>query len=141
MAERTADAAEQQLKRLAELQNQYAMRLPTISDRLSEKFIRPLTIDRIRSLIDPAAEEARQGTDSPAAFQLLEQEASELAQEPCGAGLDLPDWLELLAQEVDRVCNRENTWDFTADSSIDQPWTPLTWEEIQSQLTDWDAES
>jgi hypothetical protein len=138
MADRTADVAEQQLKRLAELQNQYAMRLPTIADRLSERFIRPLTIDRIRSLIAPAADEARQGT-APAAFSLLEQEASELAQEPCGAGLDLPDWLEQLGQEVDRVCNRENTWDFTADASNDLPWVRLTWEEIQTQLTDWEG--
>ncbi len=138
MADRTNDAAEQQLKRLAELQNQYAMRLPTISDRLSERFIRPLTIDRIRSLIEPAATEARQGLP-PEAFLLLEQEASELAQEPCGAGLDLPDWLELLAQEVDRVCNRENTWEFTTDTTADMPWVRLTWEEIQAQLTDWDV--
>jgi hypothetical protein len=139
MAERTADAAEQQIKRLTDLQNQYAMRLPTIADRLSEKFTRPLTIDRIRSLVEPAAEEARQGLD-PAAFSLLEQEASELAHEPCGAGLDLPDWLELVAQEVDRVCNRETTWDAIPDATDNLPWARLTWEELQSQLTDWDAQ-
>ncbi|MCC7086265.1 MAG: hypothetical protein IT427_14775 [Pirellulales bacterium] len=139
MAERTSDVAEQQIKRLADLQTEYAMRLPTIADRLSERFIRPLTIDRIRSLVAPAAEEARQGSPTTT-FPLLEQEASELAHEPCGAGLDLPDWLELVAQEVDRVCNRETTWDVIPDAAAEQPWVRLSWEEIQSQLTDWDAE-
>ena len=56
MAERTSDVADQQLERLAKLQTQYGMRLPTIADRLSERFVRPLAIDRVRALVAPAAE-------------------------------------------------------------------------------------
>ncbi len=59
MAQRTADAADQQLARLAELQTKYGMRLPTIADRLSERFVRPLVIDRVRALVAPSADEAR----------------------------------------------------------------------------------
>ena len=139
MAERTGDAAEQQLARLAELQNKYAMRLPTIADRLSERFIRPLLIDRVRALVAPAAEEARYSRP-PNAFALLSQEAGELAEEPCGAGLDLPDWLELLEDEVEKVTDRARGWDPSADDAPNElPWHKLTWDEIQSQLTDWDV--
>jgi hypothetical protein len=139
MAERTGDAAEQQLARLAELQNKYAMRLPTIADRLSERFIRPLLIDRVRALVAPAAEEARYSRP-PNAFALLAQEAGELAEEPCGAGLDLPDWLELLEDEVEKVTDRARGWDPSADEApYELPWHKLTWDEIQSQLTDWDV--
>jgi hypothetical protein len=138
MAERTADAADQQLKRLGDLQTQYAMRLPTIADRLSERFVRPLAIDRVRALVGPSAEEARSGSP-PAAFSLLEQEAGELAQEPCGAGLDLPDWLEGLEDEVDLVSAGARSWNPSTDAVNNLPWVRLTWDEIQSQLTDWDT--
>ncbi len=123
MAQRTADAADQQLARLAELQNKYAMRLPTIADRLSERFVRPLVIDRVRALVAPAAEEARRDL-APNALALLEQEAGELAEEPCGAGLDLPDWLELLEDEVEKVTDCTRGWDVTAanDALGDLPW-------------------
>ncbi len=138
MAERTADTADQQLKRLNDLQIQYAMRLSTVADRLSERFVRPLAIDRVRALVASAAEEGRKSEQS-SAFALLEQETSELAQEPCGAGLDLPDWLEVLEEEVDRVTFAEHVGQHPTDAIENLPWKRLTWEEIQLQLTDWDA--
>ena len=36
----------------------YGMRLPTIADRIAERFIRPLAIDRMRALVRPAMEQA-----------------------------------------------------------------------------------
>jgi hypothetical protein len=138
MAQRTSDVADQQLQRLAKLQAQYGMRLPTIADRLSERFVRPLAIDRVRALVAPAAQEARRGTEANT-FELLEQEAGELAQEPCGAGLDLPDWLETLDEEVNRVSNRLRGYEPVAESFDNLPRIQLSWEEIQSQLSDWDA--
>ena len=128
------------------------MRLASVSDRLQERFVRPLAADRLRALARPAAEEASIGATGSAsassaaepaeqqsAFALLEQEASQLASEPCGAGLDLPDWLEALEEEVTRVAATRHTWDpSSADSLDDLPRTPLSWEEIESQLSDWD---
>ncbi len=77
---------------------------------------------------------------APNAFALLEQEAGELAEEPCGAGLDLPDWLELLEDEVEKVTDSARGWDVSTanDALRDLPWRALDWDEIQSQLTDWD---
>lgn len=139
MIERTNDVADKQLQQLAELQSQSGMRLATVSDRLSERFVRPLSVDRVRALVRPAAEEARRDLP-PTAFALLAQEAGELAQQPCGAGLDLPDWLEALTDEVGSVAAALRHWDPAAAETVDDlPFVQLTWEEIQSQLTDWDT--
>src|SRR5262249_45258380 len=63
MAERTGELADSLAAREEKLRAKYAMRLPTVADRLSERFLRPLTIDRIRTLVRPAVAEARRHTD------------------------------------------------------------------------------
>ncbi len=137
MAKETSATADQQLKRLAELQKKYGMRLSTVADRLGEHFIRPLAIDRVRALVRPAAEEARRGLD-PKAFSQLEAEASELAEEPTGAGLDLPDWLSMLEDEVERASGNAHREE-AAIAALDRlPRVYLSWDEIQRQLTNWE---
>ncbi len=138
MAERTADAADQHLKRLNQLQKKYGMRLPTIADRLAERFVRPLDIDRIRALVKLAAEDARQERASEV-FDILESEASDLAGQPAGAGLDLPDWLVALEEEVDTVCGPTRPQESSPETPPLGPAVKLTWDEIQSQLTNWEV--
>ncbi len=138
MAHRTSDVADQQLARLAKLQTQYGMRISSIADRLGERFVRPLVIDRVRSLVEPAAEEARRG-ESSTAFALLEEEAGQLADEPSGAGLDMPDWLETLAKEVDRVSDKTQRWDADDEPAVNYSWRRLSWDDLQTQLADWNG--
>ena len=47
VAERTAEIAEEHLKRFARLNRRYGMRLPSIAERLEERFVRPLQVDRL----------------------------------------------------------------------------------------------
>jgi hypothetical protein len=51
----------------------------------------------------------------------------------------LPDWLEGLEDEVDLVSAGARSWNPSTDAVNNLPWVRLTWEEIQSQLTDWDT--
>jgi hypothetical protein len=118
------------------LQKKYGMRISTVADRLGEHFIRPLAIDRVRALVRPAAEEARRG-GAPKAFTQLEAEASELAEEPTGAGLDLPDWLSMLEDEVERASGSAYA-DESGFSPDRLPRIHLSWEDIQKQLTNWE---
>ncbi|MDZ4818248.1 MAG: hypothetical protein SGJ20_04660 [Planctomycetota bacterium] len=137
MADRTAETADQHVRRLLQLQKKYGMRLPTVADRLAERFIRPLAIDRIRALVKPAAQQARADSES-LAFEQLELEAGQLAQEPTGAGLDLPDWLVALEDEVDRACSPHRADPFLhAVERLD--WVHLSWQEIQAQLSNWEV--
>ena len=101
MFSNTAEFADDLTAQLHELQRQYGMRLSTVADRIGERFVRPLLIDRICALVEPAMTEAR--THVPAAaFAELEGLLDELTAEPTGVGLDVPVWLERLEVEVDR---------------------------------------
>lgn len=140
VAERTAEVADWHLSRLGELSRRYGMRLPTISDRLEERFVRPLTVDLVRVLVRPAMEEACQGRPS-VAFNLLEQEIRELAQHPTGSGLDVPEWLLALEAEVGQATAAR--WRRSvADSFRVPPGTvALSWEHAHQQLCDWEEDA
>jgi hypothetical protein len=170
LAERTAETADANLARFDELCNKYGIRLPTVAERLGERFTRPLAIDRVRALVAPAIAAAHEAglvrgsagsapissaapADPPRAararvpcpqptahcadpFAVLKQEIADLAQEPAGAGLDLPDWLEALEEEVSTVrCRRRNHRAADdAPRSIQQ--VRLTWDEWQRQIAE-----
>jgi hypothetical protein len=142
LAERTGELADSLQNRGAELRKKYAMRLPTVTDRLAERFTRPLAIDRVRALIKPAMDEVRQcpgGPVSPGnAFELLEQETEELTQEPTGVGLDVPVWLLSLEQEVEQQRRAAIVLDRHDESYLPLEQTPLTMEDVQRQLSGWE---
>ncbi len=86
-------------------------------------------------------EEAQRPTAAdqhPTAFELLEQEAEELAQEPTGVGLDVPPWLAALEQEVDEQLRSRARRTPTAAQRVSLPQKPLSVEEVQQQLTGWE---
>jgi len=118
--QRTAEIAEDHLERFAALSRQYGMRLPSIDQRLQERFIRPLTIDRLRALVPTALEELRHGS-RPKAFELLQAGIEQLTQEPTGVGFDVPNWLQALEDEVDGVQSGDE--DFSAPTI--EPNLPL----------------
>ncbi|HUE74914.1 MAG TPA: hypothetical protein VMP01_28870 [Pirellulaceae bacterium] len=131
LTDRIHDEAEQYLLKLAELQKKYAMRMPTVADRLAERFVRPLTIDRIRALVKPAIDQIRARGACPK-FELLEEETELLTREPTGVGLDVPAWLVALEEEVELEVRpsyqqREETVDFV-------PHVLLTLRQAKKQL-------
>jgi hypothetical protein len=134
LAERTAETADANLARFDELCNQYGIRLPSVAERLGERFTRPLAIDRVRALVGPAVVAAETGDPGP--FNSLKQEIASLALEPAGAGLDLPDWLEALEEEVSAVrCKRRNQQTGPdAPPGVEQ--VRLSWEEWQRQIAE-----
>jgi hypothetical protein len=100
--QRTREIAEDHLRRFAKLSRQYGMRLPSIAERLEERFVRPLEIARLQALVEPAIEELRNGepTQSFAEFQAG---VTPLVEEPAGVGFEVPGWLESLEQEVEEI--------------------------------------
>ncbi len=104
LADRVARESDQYLERLTKLQEKYAMKMPTVADRLNERFVKPMTIDRMRALIRPAMRQLRASDrEESRAFELLVQESHLMMREPTGVGLDIPAWLVMLEEEVDRV--------------------------------------
>jgi hypothetical protein len=134
LAERTAETADATLARFDALCDAYGFRLPSIAERLSERYTRPLAIDRVKALVGPAVAAANSGETAP--IEALQREIASLAQEPAGAGLDLPDWLAALEEEVSAVrCKRRYLREIE-----DGPWrieqVRLTWDDWQQQIAD-----
>ena len=131
-AERTTDAADSHLAQLEKLSQQHGMRLATIADRISERFVRPLLIDRVKALIEPAL--TATGNDRTEAFSTLEREIASLTSEPSGAGLDLPDWLAALEDEVTTARSRFNHQPSSDRLAHHIGQVKLSWQELQEQL-------
>lgn len=131
-AERTSEAADSHQAQLEALFQKHGMRLATIADRISERFVRPLLIDRVKALVDPAL--TATGHDRDSAFATLEREISSLASEPSGAGLDLPDWLAALEDEVTTARSRFNHQPSSDRLAHHIGQVKLTWQELIEQL-------
>jgi hypothetical protein len=108
--------------------------LPSVAERLGERYTRPLAIDRVRALVGPAIEAAE--TSGPISFESLQQEISSLAQEPAGAGLDLPDWLAALEDEVSAVRCRRRHQQGADDGPRRIEQVRLSWDDWQQQIAE-----
>jgi hypothetical protein len=136
--QRTRSMANEHLKRFEQLVKRYGMRLPSVAQRLDERFVRPLDIDRLRALVRPAVEELRAGL-MPVAFTFLEEEIAQLTEEPGGVGFEVPGWLESLEEEVSRLDNRvPDEEEELADADPAMPQVRLSRTEIERQIEEWD---
>ena len=106
--------------------------------------MRPLAIDRVRALVRPAMESMRSAAlrglstaDDESYFSALEQECTELTQEPTGVGLDVPAWLEALESEVETAGQAISHPELAAAVEPPLSQRPLTSEEVTRQLSDW----
>lgn len=121
------------MEKLTEKEAEHAVRLRTIRDRIEERFLRPLALDRLCALVDPAAAEARRGEGEQGdAYRRLSEQLRPLADNPIGVGLDVPQWLRKLRDEVDRVRD--------AATVPPRPAEPvrLTFAELKRQLDEWE---
>jgi hypothetical protein len=142
VAERTSSIAEDHLKRFLRLNRKYGMRLPSIADRLGERFVRPLVVDRLCALIEPAMDEAHAkpqpgvapGGSEPSSFARLEEGIQEFTRDISGAGFDVPAWLEALEQEVDRVLSDGPEEEDLPDPQLPVLQVRLAREEVRRQV-------
>ncbi|HID75314.1 MAG TPA: hypothetical protein EYP56_04880 [Planctomycetaceae bacterium] len=131
--QRTQDVAEEHLKRLNKLTRRHAMRLASVADRVNERFIRPLDVDRACALVEPAIKELENDGPGPNC-QRLEAEVARLAEQPSGAGFDLPPWLESLQDQVERLTNPILAVRHQAPIWPDIPQIPLSLEQLAATL-------
>ena len=111
------------------------MKMPTVADRLNERFVKPMTIDRMRALIRPAIRQLRANDEEEShAFELLVQESHLMMREPTGVGLDIPAWLVMLEDEVDRVLQNNRVIPQVQRLERSVPAIVIPFTQIQSQL-------
>jgi hypothetical protein len=154
---KTEDMAARHLAELARLERQYGMRLPSVTNHLEEQFVKPLTVNKMVALIGPTCTEAQwppapppppkparsrskaaAATPMPSAFRRLQFLVEEYLKTTSGSGLEVPPWLRLLEDELNRVQNEDDRWqapDFEPELRL--PQGTLSLREFKQQLRQW----
>jgi hypothetical protein len=125
------------LRELAGLEQAHGVRLGTVADRLRERFVKPLAVDRLCALVGPAMEEATREGERPA-FAELEAELRPFVEVPAGVGLDVPAWLRRLETEVQQVHTAHTSLAELAEDLFPMPDRTLSQAELRQQLQDWE---
>ena len=131
--ERIGEEADRYVESLEELQQKHAMRIAAVADRIGERFMRRLMIDRMRSLVKPAMDHSR-AEQAQHGFDILREESALLVRQSTGAGLDAPSWLTALIDEVERVLGRSEEDRDSAMWERSVPEVVLTLDEVRQQL-------
>jgi hypothetical protein len=135
---KTAAMAKTFLQKLKRLEKRYGMRLPGVTDRLSERFVKPLALDRILALVKPAMRDSRRGVES-VDFQRLKIETEDYLSTTLGSALEMQPWLQTLEEEVQQT---------EADALLPQESelldgppgarVPVTLDDVRRQLAVWE---
>ncbi|HLN28042.1 MAG TPA: hypothetical protein VK395_09865 [Gemmataceae bacterium] len=136
----TEELATRYLEKLALLVKEHGMQLPTVADRLQERFVQSLALDRMCASIEPAMAEVREKRQGKS-FARLERELQPLKTNPTGVGLDVPQWLRRLEAEVRRVHGANSTIALMAEDLLSVPRKPATLENLKQQVEEWDKPS
>lgn len=144
---KTEDMADRHLTDLQKLERQYGMRLPSISNHLRERFVKPLSVNTMAALIAPACStvipepppKTRSTTaHRPDPFRLLQKLVDDYLKSTSGSGLEVPPWLRQLEDELNRVQDADHSigsLDLDADLSL--PPSLLNLRETKQQLRQW----
>lgn len=99
-AEQNRETAEEHLSRMQQLEQSYGMHLPALTDRIQERFVKPLIVNRMQALIKPAIRDARRGRQHSPAFESLRKEVQAYLDSTSGSVFDVPPWLRHLEKQV-----------------------------------------
>lgn len=133
LSDRIGAEADIYVQRLREMQSLYSMQMPTVADRILERFVQPMTIDRMQALVEPAIVDAEAKRKSRA-FEIIEQEADLLTRHPTGAGLDVPAWLAAIDEEVETVLVKRENAEFDVEELLTIGETFVSRENLEDQL-------
>lgn len=134
---KSSETADQHLARLAELEKTYGVRLPSITDRLNECFMKPMAVNRMLALIPPAIQDARAGQTASSAFETLREEIDDYLENTLGSGIDVPQWLQDLEKEVSKHDPSSYGVRHRSELEFNAAPVPLTLREMHRQLKIW----
>jgi hypothetical protein len=138
----TRDVARQYLDQLARLERSRGVRLNTVGDRINERFVKPLALDRLCALIEPAMREVEEAGGEHAApgraFTRLQQELEAYTATPTGVGLDVPFWLRRLEMEVHRARAARSATAVLAENFFRVPRRQLDCDDVDRQMGEFD---
>ncbi|MEW4490825.1 hypothetical protein AB1L42_22275 [Thalassoglobus sp. JC818] len=133
----TADLADQHLQDLRRLQKLFGMRMPTITDHLRERFVKPLAVNRMLSLVEPAVSDARSAKLNSDAFEMLQEEVDEYLDDCWGSGVDIPDWLQALEREVSDASQPDEGGRPGTEADLNLPTISISRKDFLGQARRW----
>jgi hypothetical protein len=137
-AEETSKIAEGYSDQLQRVERRYGVRLSSIADRIGERFVQPLHLDRLLALAAPAVDEAKRGKHV-GAFEEFQKAAEEFVEKSNGVGLDLPSWIRQVESEIERiVAPAEDDLD-ALEQQLQGPAVQLSHDQFAAHIREWDA--
>ncbi|MDB4742924.1 hypothetical protein OAF98_00435 [Planctomicrobium sp.] len=133
----TDDLADRHLKDLRRLQKRYGMRMPTIMDHLRERFVKPLAVNRMLSLVKQSVLDSRASNFDSEAFKMLYEEVDEYLDDSWGSGVDIPDWLRALEREVNESSQPNEGGRPGTEADLEVPMISLNKSEFHKQVLNW----
>ncbi len=160
---KTEDMAARHLEELERLERKYGMRLPSVTNHLQERFVKPLAINKMIALLGPACTESRRRSEQPPpaapakptrgrrktvkeppepvdppAFKWLQELAEDYLKTTSGSGLDVPPWLRALEEELNRLQQEEDRWQSPEfESELRLPPCNINLRDMRQQLRQW----
>jgi hypothetical protein len=137
-AEHAGEQAEAYVDEYRQLTQLHGMRMPAIGDHLNDRFVKPLAVNRMVALVEQSLKDARAGVGDSATFANLEAEINEYVLDSWGSGVDVPEWLQSLSEEVDRVELDSGGGRPGSTAEIELPQTLLDRRALNRELADLD---
>jgi hypothetical protein len=142
--QRTKKIANDLLKELSTKETELGLRLRTVRDRLEERFVQPLQIDRAAARVSHAAAAARDGqTEEGPAFRNLIDAIAPLAEIPTGVGLDVPAWIrrledELRQSQISFLEQQGDTDEIETDLDPSPPPVAIDFDDLRREISLWE---
>ncbi len=130
----TKRIADDHIHQLGLLEKQHGIRLNTVSDRLQERFVQPLGMDRLCAMVEPVMRAAHQ----PEADKVLadfEEKLKPYAETPTGVGLDIPQWLQRLNATIQQERASKTTIADLAENLLQIPQRKVPFAKLDEQLS------
>lgn len=124
------------LRRLRAVERKYGMRLPAISDRLNERFTKPLAVNRMLALLPKVVAETPREDSESTAFHHLRREIDRYLSDSVGSGIELPAWMQNLEKEVLRL-KQVAVPGSPSDAEFDVTPRLMTIDQVHKQLDTW----
>jgi hypothetical protein len=128
--------ADRHVAALQQLEKKYGVHLPGISDRLNERLVKPLAVNRMLALVEPALRSATSGDECGERFTQLRAEIESYMHDQAGSAIDIPQWLQDVEREVNRL---EMPADYIRPPELDthMPVARVAEADIAQQLEVW----
>jgi hypothetical protein len=150
---KTEEMAARHLTHLQKLEKKYGMRLPSVTNHLQERFVKPLAVNRMVAHVrkawnaahatpqqDLSSTETSESITDPVspAFDLLQSEIENYLKTTSGSGLEVPAWLRQLEEELNTL-QRSQDRGHADGMEVELRLSPqgLTLRELRTQLRIW----